>query len=387
MPCSTPAPSSCGCRPTRRPLARATTAAHRPLLDDDPAGRWRDASEREDCCTERSPTPSCRPSPDVVAAEIVASSTRMRNRSESGPGIAVAPGAGPLGRAYDVVVGHGALAELAASCPRRRSGRRSSRRPPGPVDLDPGVPAERFEIGEGEAAQVAGHGRGAAARFARIGLTRHDVVIAVGGGMVTDVAGFAAAAWHRASPVHVATTLLGMVDAAIGGKTGVNLPEGKNLVGAFWQPSGVICDLDALATLPSASGARRRRDGQVPLPHRRRPRRWTSPTGSPAASRSRPRSSPPTSARRPAGAAQLRAHARPPLEIATGHVSPTARPSGSASSTPPSWPAAGADRRRAGRRPPPRRRRGVRPGDDDPEPASTPRADGVDGRTRRRSTV
>ena len=108
-----------------------------------------------------------------------------------------------------------------------------------------------------------------------MGLTRNDVVVAVGGGMVTDVAGFAAATWHRGVPVvHVATTLLGMVDAAIGGKTGVNLPEGKNLVGAFWQPAGVICDLDALATLPRAGAAlRRRRDGQVPLPHRRRPRR------------------------------------------------------------------------------------------------------------------
>ena len=84
-----------------------------------------------------------------------------------------------------------------------------------------------------------------------MGLTRHDVVVGVGGGMVTDVAGFAAASYHRGMPVvHVATTLLGMVDAAIGGKTGVNLPEGKNLVGAFWQPSGVVCDLDALATLP-----------------------------------------------------------------------------------------------------------------------------------------
>jgi 5-deoxy-5-amino-3-dehydroquinate synthase len=69
--------------------------------------------------------------------------------------------------------------------------------------------------------------------------------------MVTDVAGFAAASYHRGvAVVHVATTLLAMVDAAIGGKTGVNLPEGKNLVGAFWQPSGVICDLDALDTLP-----------------------------------------------------------------------------------------------------------------------------------------
>ena len=85
--------------------------------------------------------------------------------------------------------------------------------------------------------------------FARMGLTRNDVVIGVGGGMVTDIAGFAAASYHRGVPVvHVATTLLGMVDAAIGGKTGVNLPEGKNLVGAFWQPSGVVCDLDALDT-------------------------------------------------------------------------------------------------------------------------------------------
>ena len=69
--------------------------------------------------------------------------------------------------------------------------------------------------------------------------------------MVTDVAGFAAASYHRGiSVVHVPTTLLGMIDAAIGGKTGVNLPQGKNLVGAFWQPSGVLCDLDTLATLP-----------------------------------------------------------------------------------------------------------------------------------------
>ena len=69
--------------------------------------------------------------------------------------------------------------------------------------------------------------------------------------MVTDIAGFAASTWHRGTPVvHVATSLLAMVDAAIGGKTGVNLPQGKNLVGAFWQPSAVFCDLDSLATLP-----------------------------------------------------------------------------------------------------------------------------------------
>ena len=88
-------------------------------------------------------------------------------------------------------------------------------------------------------------------QFAAAGLNRNDVVIGVGGGLVTDVAGFAAASWHRGTPVvHVSTSLVGMVDAAIGGKTGVNLPEGKNLVGAFWQPHAVLCDTDALATLP-----------------------------------------------------------------------------------------------------------------------------------------
>ena len=61
----------------------------------------------------------------------------------------------------------------------------------------------------------------------------------MGGGLVTDVAGFAASVYHRGLPVvHVATTLLAQIDAAIGGKTGVNLPEGKNLVGTYWQPTG-----------------------------------------------------------------------------------------------------------------------------------------------------
>ena len=98
--------------------------------------------------------------------------------------------------------------------------------------------------------------------FANAGLTRADCVVGVGGGMVTDVAGFAAATYHRGiDVVHVPTTLLGMVDAAIGGKTGVNLPEGKNLVGAFWPPAAVLCDTELLATLPE----REWRSGHVEL--------------------------------------------------------------------------------------------------------------------------
>ncbi len=83
------------------------------------------------------------------------------------------------------------------------------------------------------------------------GFTRTDVVVGVGGGAVTDLAGYVAAAWLRGVRwVPVSTSLLGMVDAAVGGKTGVNIAAGKNLVGAFHPPAGVLCDLDALDTLP-----------------------------------------------------------------------------------------------------------------------------------------
>ena len=173
----------------------------------------------------------------------------------------------PLGdRSYDVVVGHGAVAELPGLLPA--SARRAVvvTQAGIPFDVEPGVPAERFEIGAGEAHKSLATVETLCRSFARYGLTRNDVVIAVGGGMVTDVAGFAAAVWHRGVPVvHVATTLLGMVDAAIGGKTGVNVPEGKNLVGAFWQPSCVVCDLDALATLPPRE--RRSGDGEMAKYH------------------------------------------------------------------------------------------------------------------------
>ncbi len=87
----------------------------------------------------------------------------------------------------------------------------------------------------------------------RASFTRTDAVVAVGGGAVTDLAGFVAATWLRGvRVVHVPTTLLAMVDAAVGGKTGINTAEGKNLVGAFHPPAGVLCDLEVLATLPRA---------------------------------------------------------------------------------------------------------------------------------------
>ncbi|HWL61061.1 MAG TPA: 3-dehydroquinate synthase [Microbacteriaceae bacterium] len=81
--------------------------------------------------------------------------------------------------------------------------------------------------------------------------TRTDAIIGLGGGAATDLAGFVAATWLRGiAVVQVPTSVLGMVDAAIGGKTGINTAEGKNLVGAFWAPRAVLCDLDLLSTLP-----------------------------------------------------------------------------------------------------------------------------------------
>ncbi len=154
-------------------------------------------------------------------------------------------------RSYDVVVGHGAASHLAGLVPPTAKRAAVVTQAGVPASISANIPHEIFLIGDGEQHKSLDTIGDLCRKFAQVGLTRNDVVIGIGGGMVTDIAGFAAASYHRGIPVvHVATTLLAMVDAAIGGKTGVNLPEGKNLVGAFWQPSGVICDLDALDTLP-----------------------------------------------------------------------------------------------------------------------------------------
>jgi len=89
------------------------------------------------------------------------------------------------------------------------------------------------------------------AQFARAGVERSSLVVALGGGAVGDLAGFAAATWLRGVDfVQVPTTLLAQVDASVGGKVAVNMPFGKNLVGAFWQPKAVLVDPDVLKTLP-----------------------------------------------------------------------------------------------------------------------------------------
>ncbi|WP_242891978.1 3-dehydroquinate synthase [Actinomadura litoris] len=160
---------------------------------------------------------------------------------------------------YDVVIGTGVLGELPAMVGERArtvavvhaEGLPEIARPVCGALERAGHEVHALPVPDGEAAKEAGVLAGLWSAFAALGMTRTDVVVGVGGGATTDLAGFAAASWLRGVPaVLVPTTLLGMVDAAVGGKTGINIPEGKNLVGAFHPPAGVLCDLATLVTMP-----------------------------------------------------------------------------------------------------------------------------------------
>jgi 5-deoxy-5-amino-3-dehydroquinate synthase len=154
-------------------------------------------------------------------------------------------------RSYPVLVGHGARHSLGSVVPAGPKKAAVITQEAVGVLVETGLEQRTFYIAGGEEAKSMGSVEDLCRGFAGFGLTRADLVVGVGGGVVTDVAGFAAAVYHRGVRVaHVSTTLLGQIDAAIGGKTGVNLPEGKNLVGAFWQPVAVICDTEVLSSLP-----------------------------------------------------------------------------------------------------------------------------------------
>ncbi|HUV10863.1 MAG TPA: 3-dehydroquinate synthase family protein [Acidimicrobiia bacterium] len=158
---------------------------------------------------------------------------------------------------YDVVVGAGALGALAEVV----AGRRRTVIVTQTHLLDALKPHIGDRLGpdpwivtmdDGESAKTLATVEDLCRAFAAGGLLRDDVVVALGGGLVGDTAGFAAAVYHRGvDVVQAPTSLLAQVDAAIGGKTAVNLPEGKNLVGAFHQPIAVVCDTALLATLPA----------------------------------------------------------------------------------------------------------------------------------------
>jgi len=161
-------------------------------------------------------------------------------------------------RSYDVVLADGARHELAALLKARAPRARvvalvtspSLRAEPW-FDFETGLIQHVLEVPDGEGAKSLEVLERLCERLAELELSRHDVIVGVGGGAITDLAGFAAAVYLRGIDlVQVPTSLVGQVDAAIGGKTAVNLRAGKNLVGAFHQPLGVLCDFETLLTLP-----------------------------------------------------------------------------------------------------------------------------------------
>lgn len=161
-------------------------------------------------------------------------------------GYDVVVGRGTLIEAGDVLAGRARVAVVTQPAIRAHWGERVLA---ALAEVD--VVVEVFEIGNGESAKTMGTVETLCRSFASWGLLRGDAVVALGGGVVGDTAGFAGAVYHRGvDVVQAPTTLLAQIDAAIGGKTGVNLAEGKNLVGAFAQPIAVLCDIDALASLP-----------------------------------------------------------------------------------------------------------------------------------------
>lgn len=162
-------------------------------------------------------------------------------------------------RTYDVVIGRNLLGDLApllgegvqrvlVLAPRALAATAEAVREDLVASGYEAFLAEVPDAEESKTAQVAAFCWGV---LGQAGFTRSDAVVGLGGGATTDLAGFVAATWLRGvKVVQVPTTLLAMVDAAVGGKTGINTAEGKNLVGAFHSPVGVLCDLSTLETLP-----------------------------------------------------------------------------------------------------------------------------------------
>ncbi|GAA1182277.1 3-dehydroquinate synthase [Ornithinimicrobium humiphilum] len=161
---------------------------------------------------------------------------------------------------YAVHVGPDALAHLTAHAREGRRvllvvqpGRAQLAAQAAAVLADAGARPVVVEVPDAEAAKTAQVLESLWRRLGQEGFTRDDLVVGVGGGAVTDLAGFVAATWLRGvESVLLPTSLLGVVDAAVGGKTGINTPEGKNLVGAFHPPRAVLCDPAWLASMPRA---------------------------------------------------------------------------------------------------------------------------------------
>ncbi|MEU1351561.1 3-dehydroquinate synthase [Streptomyces sp. NPDC005795] len=240
----------------------------RPLLAVNPRRQWRELMEaRRHLYTEvaRAVVATDERTPEEVAQAVLDAlelpdapsgrETRMTEQAPTRIQIAGSAGTDP----YEVLVGRQLLAEL-PSLIGERAQRVAVLHPEALAETgeavrqdlaDQGYEAIAIQLPNAEEAKTVEVAAYCWKALGQTGFTRTDVIVGIGGGATTDVAGFVAASWLRGVRwIAVPTTVLGMVDAAVGGKTGINTAEGKNLVGAFHPPAGVLCDLAALDSLP-----------------------------------------------------------------------------------------------------------------------------------------
>ena len=242
----------------------------RPLLLGNPRAQWQSLMERRRPVYQQVATmviDTDARTPEEVAGEIAATVDFGGAHGAAGPtehSAELDPAAArvvpvPGDRPYDVVIGRRVLARVPdlldgvrrvmIVCPPVMSGPAQALR----VDLAArGLEVLLVEVPDAESAKTVEVAASCWQRLGQANFTRSDAIVSFGGGATTDLAGFVASTWLRGIRiVHIATTLLGMVDAAVGGKTAINTGEGKNLVGTFCPPAGVLCDLEVLGTLPT----------------------------------------------------------------------------------------------------------------------------------------
>lgn len=241
----------------------------RPLLAVNPRRQWRELMEaRRHLYTEvaRAVVATDERTPEEVAQAVLDAlelpgapsgreNTTMTEQAPTRIRIAGSAGTDP----YEVLIGRQLLAELPTLIDERAQ-RVAVLHPEALAETgeavrqdlaDQGYEAIAIQLPNAEEAKTVEVAAYCWKALGQTGFTRTDVIVGIGGGATTDVAGFVAASWLRGVRwIAVPTTVLGMVDAAVGGKTGINTAEGKNLVGAFHPPAGVLCDLAALDSLP-----------------------------------------------------------------------------------------------------------------------------------------
>ncbi|MFC9178577.1 MULTISPECIES: 3-dehydroquinate synthase [Streptomyces] len=243
----------------------------RPLLAVNPRRQWRELMDArrplyEEVATavvttdERTPEEVAQAIIDVLELPEGEAAPGVENTGMTEQGPTRIQVAGSAGTApYEVLVGHQLLGELPQLIGDRAK-RVAVLHPEALAETgeavrqdlaDQGYEAIAIQLPNAEEAKTVEVAAYCWKALGQTGFTRTDVIVGIGGGATTDVAGFVAASWLRGVRwIAIPTTVLGMVDAAVGGKTGINTAEGKNLVGAFHPPAGVLCDLAALDSLP-----------------------------------------------------------------------------------------------------------------------------------------